>query len=359
MLAYISKNAKLWIYVYNINKNLEILYNQNNILIAIISGTISSKCYNKFKDIKFNEIFAFFGGKRFVFIVSVLSSIICCIFLIFSLPFINLAFLKIAEAIRSTGAFGAGLYGFLNRLLIPTGLHYTLNSIFLFDTIGINDVGNFWLSNDINGQTGIYMTGFYPITIFALPAAALAIYKTAKKENKNFISKTLLIAGVSSCLTGVTETIEFEIMFISPYLYFLHCVLTGLSMFLCAILPIRAGFSLSGGALDLLFSLSMPLAKNIIYIIPIGFVFFIIYYLLFKFSILKFNLKTIGKKDIEENKKDDFLEMAKIIIDGLGGFANIKTIDNCVTRLRIAIYCKWNKKFKNKKIKAKDFFSFY
>ena len=320
------------------NENLDFFYNQNNILIAIISGIIASKCYNNFKDIKFNEIFAFFGGKRFVFIMSVLYSIICCIFLIFTLPFINTILLKIADIIRSTGAFGAGIYGFLNRILIPTGLHYTLNSIFLFDTIGINDMGNFWLGNDINGQTGIYMTGFYPITIFALPAVALAIYKTAKKENKSFIVKTLLIAGISSCLTGVTETIEFEIMFISPYLYFLHCLLTAFSMFLCAILPVRAGFSLSGGVLDLLFSSITPLAKNVLYIIPIGLLFFVIYYFLFKFIILKFNLKTMGRKEIEQDKKEEkFSEMAKIIINGLGGFENIKTMDNCVTRLRIEI----------------------
>lgn len=319
-------------------KNFEFYYDANNIFIAIISGIISSNCYNKFKNLKFNEVFSFFSGKRFVFIMSVLISISFSLILIILLPFISNLFQIVSNFIIKSGAFGAGLYGFFNRFLIPTGLHHTLNTVFLFDTIGLNDMGNFWLNNDLNGETGIYMTGFYPITIFALPASALAIYKTAKKENKKFIAKTLLISVISCALTGVTETIEFAFLTISPWLYFLHCVLTGLSMMICAIFPIRAGFSLSGGLIDLLFSVPTPLAKNIIYILPIGLIFSIIYYFLFKIIILKFNLKTIGRNDlIKDNKENDFILFAKNIIEGLGGEKNIKNIDNCVTRLRIEI----------------------
>lgn len=325
-------------YVLN-ETNQEFYFNSNNTLLAIISGIISANCYNKFRNIEFKESFAFFGGKRFVVIITTIITISLSIVLLFIWPFIDIIIIKFVEFIRYLGSFGAGIYGFLNRILIPTGLHHSLNIVFWFDTFGINDLGNFWLGNNINGQTGIFMTGFYPITMFALPVAALAMYNTAKEENKKHISKILLSAAICSFFTGVTETIEFAFIFISPWLYLIHSILTGISMFVCALFSVRAGFNFSSGFIDLIFSSTTPLANNIIYIIPIGLIFAILYYFIFKTLILKFNLKTLGRDSLvnEDEKEDDFKIMAEIIMEGLGGEDNIKTIDNCITRLRIEV----------------------
>ena len=151
------------------------------------------------------------------------------------------------KSIISTGPFGAGIYAFLNRLLIPFGLHHALNSVFWFDVANINDIQNFWSGTGTLGTTGVYMTGFFPIMMFGLPAAALAMYTTARKDRRRKVAALLFSAGFASFFTGVTEPLEFSFMFLAPGLYFVHALLTGASAFVCAMLPVRSGFNFSGG----------------------------------------------------------------------------------------------------------------
>jgi hypothetical protein len=151
------------------------------------------------------------------------------------------------------GAIGAGIYAFFNRLLIPFGLHHALNSVFWFDVAGINDLGNFWGNTGTYGQTGMYMTGFFPFMMFGLPAACLAMYHTAKSNKKKVVYGLLASAAFCSFFTGVTEPIEFSFMFLAPGLYLVHALLAGITAGITVALPVRAGFSFSGGAIDLVF----------------------------------------------------------------------------------------------------------
>ena len=146
------------------------------------------------------------------------------------------------------GALGAGIYAFFNRLLIPFGLHHALNSVFWFDVAGISDLSNFWGNTGVYGQTGMYMTGFFPFMMFGLPAACLAMYQTAKPAKKKMVYGLLASAAFCSFFTGVTEPIEFSFMFLAPGLYVVHALLAGITAGITVALPIRAGFSFSGGA---------------------------------------------------------------------------------------------------------------
>ena len=258
----------------------------------------------------------------------------------------------------STGALGAGIYGFFNRLLIPFGLHHALNSVFWFDVAGINDIGKFWGSAEggVLGQTGMYMSGFFPVMMFGLPGAALAMYHTAKDSRKKAAYGLLLAAALSSFFTGVTEPLEFAFMFLAPVLYVIHALLTGISLAIVALLPVRAGFNFSAGLVDWVLSFKAPFAQNPILLIPIGIVYGVIYYSIFRFVITKFNLKTPGREDDEEEEKkavlsnDDYTTVAGIILEGVGGPENLTSIDNCITRLRLEI--KDYTKVDEKKIKS-------
>ena len=199
-------------------------------------------------------------------------------------------------SLLGTGSVGAGIYMFLNRLMIPTGLHHALNSVFWFDLAGISDLNNFWRGTGVYGQTGQYMTGFFPVMIFGMPGAALAMYQTAYSENRKMAGGLLMSAAVCSVLTGVTEPMEFSFMFLAPGLFFVHAFLTGISGFVCAALPFRVGFNFSAGLMDYFLSLNAPMAENPILLWPIGLVFGILYYSVFRFCILKFNLRTPGRE---------------------------------------------------------------
>lgn len=329
----------------------------DNAFIGITSGLIGSHCYNKFKGTKLPDALAFFSGKRCVAIVTAGMSILASLILFFIWPVVYGALVAFGKAIVATGAIGAGIYAFFNRLLIPTGLHHALNSVFWFDVANINDLGNFWANKGTKGVTGMYMTGFFPVMMFGLPGGALAMYHTAK-DNKKKIAYGLLLAGaVSSFFTGVTEPLEFSFMFLAPGLYLIHAILTGISVALCAALPIRAGFQFSGGFVDWFLSYKVPLAMNSIYLIPIGLAFFVLYYVIFRFAITKFNLKTPGREDDDlegemkiELNNNDFTKIATIILEGAGGKENIVSIDNCITRLRLEI--KEQSKVNEKKIKS-------
>lgn len=326
--------------------------------IGILCGLIGAACYNKFKSTKLPDALSFFSGKRCVAIVTAGASLVATIILYFVWPVIYGALVAFGEAIMSTGAIGAGIYGFFNRLLIPFGLHHALNSVFWFDVAGINDIGKFWgtMEGGILGQTGMYMSGFFPVMMFGLPAAALAMYHTAKENKKKVAAGLLMAAALSSFFTGVTEPLEFAFMFLAPALYAIHALLTGISMAIVALLPVRAGFNFSAGFVDWFLSFKAPFAENPLYLIPIGLIVAVVYYIVFRIVIVKFNLKTPGREDddIDEAKvqlsNDNFTEIAKIILEGVGGKENVTSVDNCITRLRLEI--KDYTKVDEKKIKS-------
>lgn len=312
-----------------------------NQFIGILSGVIGASCYNKFKNTKLPDALGFFSGKRSVAIMTSLVSLVASLVLFFAFPIIYNVLVNIGKSIVSAGALGAGIFGFLNRLLIPVGMHHALNSVFWFDVAGINDLANFWAGTGTKGVTGIYMTGFFPVMMFGLPAGALAMYHTAKESKKKAAAGILLAAALSSFFTGVTEPLEFAFMFLAPGLYLVHAILTGISMFVCALLPIRAGFNFSAGFVDWFLSFKAPMAENPILLIAVGLVFAVLYYVSFRFMIVKFNLMTPGREDddveVKVNPKASFDELAAKYIEYLGGAENLVKIDNCITRLRLEI----------------------
>ena len=315
-----------------------------NQFIGILAGIIGATCYNKFKGTKLPDALSFFSGKRCVAIVTAVTTLVVCIVLFFVWPILFNALVAFGKSILNLGAIGAGIYAFLNRLLIPFGLHHALNSVFWFDVAGINDLGNFWGNTGTLGETGIYMTGFFPFMMFGLPAACLAMYHTAKDNKKKVVAGLLASAAFCSFFTGVTEPIEFSFMFLAPALYLVHAILAGVSAAITVALPIRAGFCFSGGAIDLALSSGLPLAQNPWFIIPVGIVVGVVYYVVFRIVIKALDLKTPGREDddVEAEKKvvlsnDNFTEVAKIILEGLGGKENVTAIDNCVTRLRLEV----------------------
>jgi PTS system N-acetylglucosamine-specific IIC component len=309
---------------------------------GILSGIIGSACFNKFKGTQLPDFLGFFSGKRCVAIVTSVASLIASAVLFFVWPLVYGGLVNFGMMIQSTGAIGAGIYAFLNRLLIPVGLHHALNSVFWFDVAGINDLGNFWAGTGVQGVTGMYMAGFFPVMMFGLPAGALAMYNTAKPEKKAAAGALLAAAALSSFFTGVTEPLEFAFMFLAPALYVVHALLTGVSATIVAAMPTRAGFNFSAGLVDYVLSFKAPHAQNVLLLLAVGAVFAVVYYVVFLFFIKKFDLKTPGREDDEDETKvvlanNDYTAVAKVILEGIGGKENVKSIDNCITRLRLEI----------------------
>ncbi len=317
----------------------------NNQFIGILSGLMGAWCYNKFSHVQLPAALAFFSGKRLAPIMTAVFMLLTCGVLYFVWPTVYGALVAFGESIISLGAVGAGIFGFFNRLLIPTGLHHALNSVFWFDVANINDITNFLKGTGTPGVTGIYQAGFFPIMMFGLPAAGLAMYHTAKPEKKKATGSLMLASCFAAILTGVTEPLEFAFMFLAPGLYLVHAILTGLSLFIAASFQWIAGFAFSAGLCDYLLSLKNPLAVNVLMLIPLGLVFAVIYYTVFRFCIVKFNLKTPGREDDDISEEEmhtslsnsNFDEVAKLIFDALGGHDNVVSIDNCITRLRLDV----------------------
>ena len=319
-----------------------------NPFIGILSGVIGSSCYNKFKNTKLPNWLAFFSGKRCVAIIAGLVSIIVSAVLLFVWPLLFGALVALGDAVAGMGIVGAGIYAFLNRLLIPTGLHHALNNVFWFDTIGLGDLQHFWAgetSADVTWSLGMYMSGFFPCMMFGIPGAALAMIQCAKPAKKKIAIGLVASAAVCSFVCGVTEPFEFGFMFLAPGLYVIYALFYGIFTIITVALGFRAGFSFSAGATDLLFSSTLPAAQKTVLIIPLGIAAFVVFYFVFLFAIKKFDLKTPGREDdddLEEEKKvqlasDDYTEIAKKILAGCGGKGNIVSIDNCVTRLRLEV----------------------
>ncbi len=324
-----------------------------NPFTGILSGVIGAVCYNKFKGTKLPDVLAFFSGKRSVAIVTGVVSIVVSAILLFVWPVVFGALVAVGNGIKGLGAVGVGLYAFLNRLLIPTGLHHALNNVFWFDTIGLGDLTAYWgamvegdtMANGtlINWSVGSYMAGFFPCMMFGIPGAALAMVQTAKTGKKKAAIGLVGAAAVCAFLCGVTEPFEFAFMFLAFPLYVVYAALYGIFAAITVALGFRAGFCFSAGATDLLFSASLPAAAKTLLIIPMGIAAFVVFYIVFRFAITKWDLKTPGREDDQEGElkielaNNDFTAMAEIILEGCGGKENIVSIDNCITRLRLEV----------------------
>lgn len=324
----------------------------NNVFVGIIAGLVAAEMYNRFSGVKLPMALSFFSGKRLVPIMSAVGMLAISVLLLFIWPVVYNVLVSLGEGISGLGFIGAGLYGLFNRLLIPTGLHHALNSVFWFDVAGINDIGNFLAGqqaiNDglaIVGKTGMYQAGFFPVMMFGLPAGALAIYQCARPEKKKVTASLMIAAAFASFFTGVTEPLEFSFMFVAWPVYVLHAIFTGLSLAVSAFFHWTAGFAFSAGFVDYFLSLKNPVANQPLMLVLQGLVFAAIYYFGFRFAITKFNLMTPGREggDGEETPDIDMVgdskhaAMAQKIYDALGGSANVQVIDNCTTRLRLQL----------------------
>ena len=332
-----------------------------NSFIGILAAVVGAACYNKFKNTQMPDWLAFFSGKRFVAIATGLISILVSVVLLFVWPVIFDALVAIGTAIAGMGGIGAGIYAFLNRLLIPTGLHHALNNVFWFDTIGLGDLNHFW-AGDVTGQNGVtwslgmYMSGFFPCMMFGVAGAALAMVKTAK--NKKAAIGLVVSAAICAFVCGVTEPFEFGFMFLCFPLYVVYSALYGIFTIITYYSGFRAGFCFSAGATDLVFSASLPAAAKTWMIIPLGIAAFVVFYAVFYFAITKFDLKTPGREDedAEEAEKkvtlanNNYTEVASAVLAAVGGKENVKDVGYCATRLRFEVLD--NAKVDEKAVKA-------
>jgi len=338
-----------------------------NPFIGILAGLIGALSYNRFKSTVLPEWLAFFSGRRSAVIVAGLVSILAAALLLFIWPVLFAILIQAGQKIAGAGAPGAGLYAFLNRLLIPLGLHHALNNVFWFDTIGLGDLTNFWAgktSADVSWSLGMYMSGFFPCMMFGVPGAALAMVQCAKQNRKSYATGIVASAALCSFVCGITEPFEFAFMFAAPALYVVYALLYGIFSYVAVLSGFRAGFAFSAGATDLLFSASLPAAQETWQIVPLGLAAFVIFYAVFRFMITKFDMKTPGRDEAERTianstktaGQDETKEIAaksmnnvvsgpkrtggfdvEAILTGLGGKENIISLDNCVTRLRIEV----------------------
>ncbi len=319
----------------------------SNPFIGILCGLIGAFSYNRFKNMQLPDFLAFFSGKRFVAMAAAVISIVASVVLLFVWPLVFGGLVALGKGIEGMGAFGAGLYAFFNRLLIPIGMHHALNNVFWFDTIGLGDLTNFWAgktSADVSWSLGMYMSGFFPCMMFGVPAAAAAMIATAK--NKKAAAGLLVSTAICAFVCGVTEPFEFSFMFVAFPLYVVYAALYGIFTVITYYTGFRAGFSFSAGATDLVFSASLPAAEKTWMIIPLGIgaavVFFVVFYALIK----AFNFKTPGREDDDENtdaeKKvvlanNNYTQVAAGVLAAVGGKGNVKNVEYCATRLRFEI----------------------
>ena len=317
-----------------------------NSFIGILAAIIGAACYNKFKNTQLPDWLAFFSGKRSVAIVTAVVSIVVSVVLLFVWPVIFGVLVALGNGIAKMGGVGAGIYAFLNRLLIPTGLHHALNNVFWFDTIGLGDLSHYWAgdtSADVGWDLGMYMSGFFPCMMFGIAGAALAMVQTAK--NKKAAIGLVVSAAICAFVCGVTEPFEFGFMFLCFPLYIVYAVLYGIFTIITYYSGFRAGFCFSAGATDLVFSASLPAAAKTWMIIPLGIAAFVVFYLVFRFAITKFDLKTPGREDEDEEAAEanitlannDYTAIAKGVLAAVGGKGNVANVDYCATRLRFEI----------------------
>ncbi|MGC5702190.1 PTS transporter subunit EIIC [Pseudomonas sp. NFXW11] len=313
-------------------------------LAGIISGLLAGALYNRFKDIALPEYLAFFGGRRFVPIVTGFSAVGLGVVFGLIWPPIQHGINSFGQLLLESGSLGAFVFGVLNRLLIITGLHHILNNLawFVFGSftdpstgaVVTGDLTRYFAGDPKGGQ---FMTGMFPMMLFGLPAACLAMYRNALPERRKVMGGIFLSMALTSFLTGVTEPIEFAFMFLAPLLYLVHALLTGASMALTNLLDIHLGFTFSGGAIDM--ALGWGRSTNGWKVLPVGLLYGLLYYLVFDFCIRRFNLKTPGREDSPSSDKATLSsdQRANAYIKALGGAANLITVGACTTRLRLEL----------------------
>ncbi len=306
--------------------------------IGILSGLIAGAFYNRYATIRLPEYLAFFGGRRFVPILSGVAGLgLALVFGGLYTP-IDAAMDALSKAVIGSGEIGLFFYGLLNRLLIVTGLHHILNNLAWFivgDWHGATGDLNRFFAGD--PSAGAFMSGFFPVMMFGLPAACLAMYHAALPERRKAVGGMLLSMALTAFLTGVTEPIEFSFMFLAPLLYAIHAVLTGLAMALMDVLGVKLGFGFSAGFLD--YALNLPKATRPLMLLPVGLVYALLYYGVFRFAILRFDLKTPGREDepVGEEIAPAAGARGPAFVAALGGAANLASIDACTTRLRLVV----------------------
>ncbi|TPG88282.1 PTS sugar transporter [Brevibacillus laterosporus] len=326
------------------------------VLGGITAGLVAAYFYKKYHNIKLPDWLGFFSGKRFVPIVTSLSMVILGLVLGMIWGPVQEALSTFGNWIVSLGAVGSGLFGFFNRLLIPTGLHHIINTIAWFEIGTFTNAAGDVVKGDLHRffagdkSAGLFMTGFFPIMMFAVPAIALAIVHTAKPENRKTIASIFLSTAITAFLTGITEPVEFAFMFAAPVLYFIHAILTGIAGVITILLGMRLGFGFSAGFID--YALNYKWSQNPLLLIPIGLAFGIVYYFLFRFVIVKFNLKTPGREEESFLSAEtevavgsegavgtisSMREKAEKVLENIGGKENIKSLDACITRLRLVL----------------------
>lgn len=324
---------------------------------GIIVGLWTAMIHNRFHETQLPTAFSFFSGKRFVPIMMVVTIPFLASVMFFVWPLFNMVINGFGALLASAGAFGTFIYGFLERLLIPTGLHHILNQLIRFTPIGGSamidgqqvsgalNIFNTLLMQaepdmDVMRQATRFLTqGTHPFMVFGLPAACYAMYKTALPKNKQKVKGILLAAGLTSLFTGITEPIEFSFFFISPLLWLFHAFMAGMSFLINTLLGVCIG-NAGGGLIDLMLFgvLRGPQTKWLLNVV-IGLIYAVIYFFVFKWAIVKFNIKTPGREDETDEvvDTDEVTELGNGIMDALGGKENILEIDNCISRLRLVL----------------------
>ena len=361
---------------------------------GIITGMVTSALHNKFFNIEFNPVFSFFAGSRFVPIITSLVMAIVGVILAFAWPVVQGGIAALAELVNSSGNFGTFLFGLIERACVPFGLHHVFYTPFWYgsfveanllidgvhttvqgantayfvqlgsmgDLVGLGKEG---MHEIVNGTTR-FMAGKFPFMMFGLPGAALAMYKCAKPEKRKVVGGLLGAAALTSLLTGITEPLEFTFLFVAPVLFVVHAVFAGLSFLLMGLLNVFIGMTFSGGLIDFTLFGLLPagagVSTNWYWVLIIGAIYFVLYYLVFSFLIKKFDLKTPGREDDNEEvklySKKDFQEKtgqveaqsssaaagediwkqkAPLVLAALGGEGNIENLDACITRLRVEV----------------------
>lgn len=321
------------------------------VFAGIIAGCFTAWIFNHSKEWKTPKVFDFFTGEKFVITLAPIATVLLGYMFSFIWPRIQHVLDLGAIFIAQLGALGVFIFGFLNRLLIPIGLHHVFNSYIYFNlgsyTTQSGEVVTGEMTRFLAGDptAGLFLSMFFVVMMFGLPGAALAIYKTAKK-NRNEVKGLMSSSAITSFVTGITEPLEFSFMFVAPQLYVVHAFFTGLAGAVCYLLGIRLGFSSGGNVIDM--TLNWGLGSNVILMIPVGIAFFLLYFFTFRFLITRFDLKTLGREDdfidtleITEDEKNatltnkNYAYMAKKIVENLGGAGNIENIGKCMTRLRV------------------------
>ena len=305
---------------------------------GIISGVIAGLLYNRYHDIQLPSSLAFFGGRRFVPIVSGLAGLVGAFLFGHGFPALQHGMNVVSQTIVSSGGLGLFIYGVLNRVLIVTGLHHILNNV-AWQLLGEYDGVTGDLNRFFKGDptAGAFMTGFFPVMMFGLPAACLAMLHAARPERRKAVSGLLASMALTSFLTGITEPIEFTFMFLAPVLYGLHAVLTGVAMVVMNVLGVRLGFGFSAGFID--YALNFGLATRPLWLLPVGALYFIVYYAVFRACITAFHLQTPGREPVETELSSlpSDVPRAAAFVDALGGAANLVSVDACATRLRLIV----------------------